>query len=256
MRTIALTIAYAGTDFVGWQMQPNGVSIQGCVQEAVKRLTGEAVPVVAAGRTDAGVHALGQVAHLRTTSSIPAEGFVGGCNRFLPEAIAIVDARDAPEGFHAQRDAIGKRYRYRILEQRGRAPLARNRCWIVPGLLDREAMEAGADVLIGAHDFESFRAAGCTAEHARRTITRLSIEERAPAELGLAATGRVIDCVVEGDGFVRHMIRNIAGTLVEVGEGKRAPEEVGRILAARARTAAGICAPACGLTLERVFYPE
>ncbi len=246
MHTIKLTLSYDGANYVGWQIQPNGVSIQGCVQEAVRQMTGEGNNLQGAGRTDAGVHAVAQVAHFETQSSIPPEGFVGGLNGILPPDIAVRGACAAAAGFNARRDARGKRYQYRLLIDRVRRPLREGRVWRLERALDAEAMQAAADALVGTHDYESFRAAGCGARDAVRTITRMAIE---PERDELVIT-------VEGNGFVRHMIRNIVGCLVEVGQGKRSPADVACIRDARARPMDMPCAPACGLYLMEVLYKD
>ena len=254
LRTIKLTLAYDGTNYVGWQVQPNGTSIQEVVQEAVEKMTGERASVIGAGRTDAGVHALGQVAHFVTKSQIPPVGFEKGLNSQLPADITVVSAEEAPSGFHAQRDAKGKRYKYRLLLSPHPSPLALNRFWHLISGLDIKVMRRGAKVLIGEHDFESFRAAGCTCKHARRRIDRIDMRETLASDLNLGEKGTVIDLTFEGDSFVRHMIRNIVGTLVEVGQGRIGIDDVQRILEAKRRQEAGICAPPSGLYLIKVFY--
>ena len=254
MRTIKLTITYDGTNYVGWQVQPNGTSVQEVLQGAIEQMTGEKAALIGAGRTDAGVHALGQVAHFETESQIPCVGFQKGLNSLLPDDIAVVDAKEAPPGFHSKRDAKGKRYRYRLFIAPVSSPLARNLFWQIREGLDIEAMRQAAMCLIGEHDFESFRAAGCTCKHARRRIDRIDIAKTPASDLGLGEKGTVVDLTVEGDSFVRHMVRNMVGTLVEVGRGSIDVVEVGRILEAKRRQEAGICAPACGLYLVQVFY--
>ena len=182
MRTIKLTLAYDGTGYVGWQVQPNGTSIQEVLQEAVEKMTGERTSVIGAGRTDAGVHALGQVAHFVTNSQIPSVGFERGLDSLLPADIVVVGAEEVPSDFHAKRDAKGKRYKYRLLLSPHHSPLALNRFWHLISGLDIEVMRRAAKVLIGEHDFESFRAAGCSCKHARRRIDRIDITETpAPA---------------------------------------------------------------------------
>ncbi len=256
MRTLKLTIAYDGTPFCGWQVQPNGVSVQQRLQEALASMTGGQTNVIAAGRTDAGVHAFAQAAHFTTDSAIPCEGFVRGLNSILPEQVAVTACEEVRDGFHALRDAAGKIYRYLILASPVRDPMLLQRCWQLPAPLDLKAMREGAKHLVGAHDFESFRAAGCTAPHARRTIQRIEIEENQADALPfeIRTRGRFVSLEFEGDGFVRHMIRNIVGTLVEVGQGRVAPGEVAAIRDARKREQAGRCAPACGLYLVKVLY--
>ena len=254
MSTIRLTLMYDGTDYAGWQIQPNGVAIQALVQEAVRTMTGEENDVVGASRTDAGVHALGQVAHFETATAIPVEGFCSGLNSMLPEAIVVLAVEEAVEGFHARRSARGKRYVYRLLVSPERNPVLARRAWHLRRMPDLDAMRRAGACLVGEHDFTSFRASGCTSRHAVRTITRLAIDRRALAPGELAGEGELVEFTVEGTSFVRHMVRNIVGTLVDVGEGRIAPEAVGAILAARQRIEAGRCAPASGLCLVNVVY--
>jgi tRNA pseudouridine38-40 synthase len=256
MRTIKLTIAYDGTDFVGWQIQPNGESVQAALTRALREMTGSPDSIVGSGRTDAGVHALGQVASFTTDAGIPLEGFVKGLNSLLPPQVAVLSAEEAEEGFDAQRSARGKVYRYLILRSPHRVPHMVGRAWHLRETLDVGAMREAAGHLVGEHDFESFRASGCAAEHAVRRIDGIGISEEGegPDFLGVAGPGSIISLTFEGSGFVRHMIRNIVGTLVGVGRGDLAPKDVGRILESRQRKEAGVCAPASGLYLVRVIY--
>jgi tRNA pseudouridine38-40 synthase len=255
MRTIKLTIAYDGTNYVGWQRQPNGVSVQERLEEAVERMSGVRSAVVGAGRTDAGVHALGQVAHFMTESRIPSESFARGLNGLLPPDIAVLAAEEMPEGFHARHSARGKIYRYLLLDSCRRAPLLHNRCWQLREALDVEAMRRAAAMLVGERDFASFRAAGCGSRHAVRRLDRIEIaimrDDEALASWG--GGGRLVAMEFEGEGFVRHMIRNIVGTIVDCGRGELDPENMPQILAAAEREQAGRCAPACGLYLVRVI---
>ncbi|MFA4874270.1 MAG: tRNA pseudouridine synthase A [bacterium] len=290
MRTIKLIISYDGTNYVGWQRQPNGVSIQGRIEDAIATMTGRRSAVTAAGRTDGGVHALAQVAHFTTPSKILCEGFVAGLNSMLPDDISILAAEEMKTGFNSRRDAKGKVYRYRILVSKTRSPLLLNRCWQVRGPLDAGAMKKAAAVLVGEHDFASFRASGCGSRHARRRVGRIEIiaadwvrnyflnfpllckPARRPAGgegqgevdrdlppptppyKGGGCEGKIIEIEFEGNGFVRHMIRNIVGTLVDVGKGRLSSADLSKILLARKREQAGRCAPACGLYLVEVLY--
>lgn len=254
MKTIKLTLMYDGTNYVGWQVQPSGISIQALVQEAVQRMTNEDNDVVGASRTDAGVHALGQVAHFITARDISLDGFRSGLNSMLPPDIAVVRVDEVPDGFHARKSAHLKLYVYRTLISCERNPMFANRCWRINEVLDLTAMQMASSYLIGEHDFSAFQAAGCTARHAVRNVTQIDIASRALEPSMLAGEGEIIEFAVEGDGFVRHMVRNIVGTLVDVGRGKIAIDDVAGILHARERKQAGCCAPACGLYLAKVMY--
>ncbi|MFH0798951.1 MAG: tRNA pseudouridine synthase A [Pseudomonadota bacterium] len=277
MRTIKLTLMYDGTRYVGWQAQPNGVSIQALLQKAVCRMTGKETPVIGASRTDAGVHALGQVAHFRTSMDVLCDGFKMGLNSLLPEDIAVVGAEEAAEGFNSRRDAKGKRYLYRLLISGERRPLIMNRFWqmgVRPGL---DRLREAASVLVGKHDFASFKAAGCSSRNAVREIKNIEITHSFPSPLrgegqgeggncnrvtlpptpshqGRENCDEIIDITIEGNGFVRHMVRNIVGTLVDIGLGKIELDAIKGILEARRREQAGRCAPACGLYLMEVLY--
>jgi tRNA pseudouridine38-40 synthase len=245
MPVVKLTLEYDGTRYVGWQVQPNGPSIQAEIERALSGLHGAPIGLTAAGRTDAGVHARGQVASFRVDAPLPLRAYVQGMNALLPEDIAVRSASLEPDGFDARRSARGKRYRYRIVNTHTRAPLARLQAWQIFQPLDLASMRAAAAPLVGRHDFAAFQAAGCGARHAVRDVHRLEI---------LAPDGAEIDLVIEATAFVRHMVRNITGTLVEVGLGRRSPASVDAVLASRDRARAGRTAPAQGLVLEEVFY--
>lgn len=246
---------YDGTPFGGWQVQPNCVSVEGLLEEALGRMTGEEARVTGASRTDAGVHALMQVAHFDTARDIPPAGFMAGLNSMLPAEIAVVAAEEVSPDFHARKSSRGKLYRYRILVCRERNPFFEGRAWRLPKAPDIEAMREAASHLAGEHDFASFRAAGCSSRHSVRRIDRIELRE-VPVEEGFCrgAEARLIELDFEGNGFLRHMIRNIVGTLVEAGEGKISPDDARRILEAKKRAEAGRCAPASGLFLVCVFY--
>jgi tRNA pseudouridine38-40 synthase len=247
MPRIKLTLEYDGTDYVGWQVQPNGTAVQVVVERALERLLGERVSVASAGRTDAGVHALGQVACFDTTRVLPLKAYVQGLNTFLPEDVAVVRAEEVDPAFDPRRWSRGKRYRYLISNRRTRSPLRRRTHWEVFQPLDGAAMHAAAQRLLGRHDFSAFQASDCAAKHPVRELRRVSVEPGGPEEWVLT---------VEGTAFLKHMVRNIAGTLVEVGRGRRPVEWVGEVLASRDRRKAGITAPAHGLTMVEVFYGE
>jgi len=244
--TWKLTIEYDGGAFSGWQRQLNGTSVQQVFEEALASLHGgERTIATASGRTDAGVHARGQVVSFTTPIERPPVSYRRGMNTLLPETIAVRLAEPAPDGFDARRWADGKRYVYRILAARERSPLRRERTWQVFEPLDVEAMQAASRLLLGRHDFESFRASDCAAAHARRELRRLDVER----------TGDELVITAEATAFLKHMVRNLVGTLVEVGAGRRDAGSMTPLLAARDRTKAGRTAPPQGLCLDEVFYP-
>ena len=245
MPVVKLTLEYDGTRYVGWQVQPNGPSIQAEVERALAILHGAPRRVTAAGRTDAGVHALGQVASLPVEAPLPLAAYVKGMNALLPRDIAVRAASLEPDGFDARRSARGKRYRYRLVNLPARAPLARLQAWELFRPLDLPAMREAAAHLVGRHDFASFQAADCECAHAVREVRRLEVLGEGGGELAV---------VVEATAFVKHMVRNLTGTLVEVGLGRRAASSMPALLAARDRTRAGRTAPPQGLVLEEVFY--
>ncbi|HQR30749.1 MAG TPA: tRNA pseudouridine(38-40) synthase TruA [Anaeromyxobacteraceae bacterium] len=245
MATVKLVLSYDGTRYVGWQVQPNGPSIQAELERALSTLHKEPVRITGAGRTDAGVHALGQVASFPAARPLPVQAYVKGMNALLPDDVAVREAAVLDGPFDARRDARGKRYRYRIENLPTRAPLSRLQAWQVFRPLDVEAMRAAAEPLRGRHDFSAFRASDCEAAHAVRELRRLDVETPAP--------GR-IEVVAEATAFLKHMVRNLVGTLVEVGLGARPAASTAGLLASRDRTLAGRTAPPQGLTLEEVFY--
>jgi tRNA pseudouridine38-40 synthase len=245
LRTIKLVVEYDGSELAGWQRQKNGPSVQEHLERCLEAMVGEPVEVVGASRTDAGVHALGQVAHVCTRNqSIPEHGFRRGLNSLLPPAIAVVAASTVGADFHARFSAQGKRYVYQVLARPDRSPLLRARAWHRPHELAVERMRRATPPLIGRHDFSAFRAAGCGAAHAVRRVTGIDIRR----------DGDLIAIEVRGEAFLRNMVRILAGTLVEVGEKRRDPEDIARVLESRDRREAGITAPACGLTLVEVLY--
>lgn len=260
---VKLTLEYDGTRYVGWQVQPNGPSIQAEVERALATLHHAPRRITGAGRTDAGVHALAQVASFAEASPLPIRAYVNGMNALLPEDIAVRAASVEPDGFDARRSARGKRYRYRIRNGETRAPLSRLQEWQIFRRLDVDAMRAAAAPLVGRHDFGAFQAADCVAAHAVREVRRLEIEARAPTARSPGpgpgveaplAEDRELAIVIEATAFLKHMVRNITGTLVEVGLGRRDPATIPDLLASRDRTRAGATAPAHGLCLEEVFY--
>ena len=244
MRTLKLTLAYDGTDYVGWQRQTNGVSIQQLVEEAFVPLTGTAPTVAGASRTDAGAHALGQVASVTVDVDYDAYAIQRALNIRLPGDIRVVGSVDAFTGFHARSHAKGKTYRYRMATTPVLSPFDRRYVWHAPEPRDVDAMRRAAAAFLGRHDFVSFQARGSSILDTVRTITRFELVEH-PGEL-------IFD--VEGDGFLRHMVRAMVGTLAEVGTRLRPVESIAAMIAARDRRSAGATAPASGLTLVSVKY--
>jgi tRNA pseudouridine38-40 synthase len=271
MATFKITIAYDGTGFVGWQRQARGTSIQGLIENAVSALDGRHVIVHGAGRTDAGVHALGQVASFALVRDVDADTVMRAANARLPPAVRIVDAEVADAAFHARHCARAKRYAYRILNRRVCDVFERAYVWHVPGALDTGAMDAAARQLEGRHDFAAFQASGSAAKTTEREIFCVKLSTRGQVSLHLAETrprdglrggeleahgGELITIEIAGNGFLRHMIRIIVGSLVEIGRGRRDAEWLGRALASGDRRLAGPTAPACGLFLLGVDYPS
>ena len=240
-----LTLEYDGTAYVGWQWQKNGPSVQAEVERALSALHKAPLRVTAAGRTDSGVHALGQVVSVPVERPLPLAAYVKGMNALLPADVAVREAAILADGFDARRDARGKRYRYRIENPPTRAPLSRLHAWQIFRALDLEAMREAARPLLGRHDFACFQASDCESHHAVRDHRRLEVQ---------GAAGGAIEVVVEATAFVKHMVRNIVGTLVEVGLGARAADSMNALLASRDREQAGPTAPPQGLCLEVVFY--
>jgi len=240
-----LTVEYDGGPFVGWQRQDTGPSVQQALEEAVEAFCGERRTVQGAGRTDSGVHALGQVAHVDIDKPADAETVRNAINHHLGRRpIAVLRAEAADADFHARFSAAGRAYLYRILNRRAPPTLAAGRVWWVGRPLDEQAMQAAADRLIGKHDFTSFRAVECQADSPVKTLDRLDVRR----------AGETIELIVEARSFLHHQVRNFAGTLKRVGEGAWTPDDVARILAARDRAQAGPTAPASGLYLTRVVY--
>jgi tRNA pseudouridine38-40 synthase len=277
MRTVKLTIAYEGTAYAGWQLQPGKPTVQEAIEKAVARVTGRHAHVLASGRTDAGVHALGQVVAFRTESALPAEVLMRAINANLPEDIAVLAAVDAPAGFHPIRDVVRKVYRYTIDDGPIRDVFRRHFVWhYVFGRLDVDAMRRAAVPLLGTHDFTSFETSGAKRKTSVRTVARLSVErgragqggERREARdegrgaadclarpiMPLCETDELITIEIEADGFLYNMVRTIVGTLVEVGRGSRPETWPADVLAALDRRCAGPTAPPQGLCLIKAEY--
>ncbi len=246
MPNFRLTLEYDGTEFRGWQVQGGGErTVQGVVEEAIGRVTGEVVRIHGAGRTDAGVHAEGQVASVALVTRLAAAELRSALNANLPDDLAIIDAVKVDDGFHARFSARGKCYCYRVWNGDTRSPLRARRTHTEPRTLDLAQMALAAKELVGRHDFSSFQASGAEVDTAVRTLSQLEIAGQGGLEIRFD---------VAGEGFLRHMVRNIVGTLLEVGRGRRAPAAMAETLAARDRAAAGPTAPARGLTLVAVKY--
>jgi tRNA pseudouridine38-40 synthase len=266
MRNIRLTLAYDGGDYVGWQVQPNGRSVQAVVEEAIQKLTGESVRILAAGRTDSGVHALGQVANFRTECNIPCENVRKGLQTFLPNDVVVLKACDVPLEFHATYSAKRKRYRYVIYQSLVRSPFLERYVWWRTEDLDTGHMQNAADVLLGTHDFRCFESHFPNKATSVRTVEEarffradgwavwnpwsLSLENRQ------GHNGAFLCFEIVADGFLYNMVRAIMGTLVKVGRGQWSPEDVRRIIETGDRALAGETAPAQGLYLVSVEYDD
>jgi tRNA pseudouridine38-40 synthase len=240
-----LTLEYDGTPFVGWQRQDNGPSVQGALEAAIEKLSGERVTVTGAGRTDAGVHALGQVAHFDLAKTFEPGKVRDALNYHLrPDPVSVLDAAEADSEFHARFSAVGRHYLFRILNRRSPPALEAGKVWHVSPRLEADAMHVAAQFLVGCHDFTTFRAAECQAQSPVKTLDRLDVSQRGE-EIHIEASAR---------SFLHHQIRSFAGTLKLVGEGKWQPREVKKALEARDRAACGPVAPPEGLYLVKVDY--
>jgi tRNA pseudouridine38-40 synthase len=245
MARVRLRLEYDGTEFCGWQLQAGDRTVQGELESAFARVVGHAVRVYGAGRTDAGVHARGQVAHADAPGALEPHVLHRALNALLPPDVAVLEVSAAAPDFDARGDARWKRYVYRILDRRTPSPLRRRTTWHLRAALDLEAMCEAARCLEGTHDFAAFRGhAGAAGANSVRKLLRLDLR-RDGDELAIAA---------EGQAFLRHMVRNLVGTLVQVGRGRLPPAELAEILASRDRARAGPTAPACGLCLDHVEY--
>lgn len=276
MRNIKLTIEYDGTAYCGWQVQPNGVTVQAVLQKAIRKMAGHKIDLQGASRTDSGVHAYAQVANFKTSSKIPCIGFLRGLNSLLPEDIVVRNVEEVPLEFHAKRDARAKHYRYLIVFGETRPAILRDRVWFAPTKVGHPALgrqtlvweiakkiNKAAQALVGTHDFTSFCGAGDNNKTKVREIygiqahviaSRREAAWQSPelngiaSACGLAMTNQLIAIDIIGSGFLKYMVRNIVGTLVEM------PQQMKKILAACDRKKAGVTAPACGLYLVEVKY--
>ncbi len=246
MRRIFLEIAYDGTNYSGWQVQNNAVSIQETIDKALSEWLGEEIHTIGASRTDAGVHARGNVAVFDTESLIPADKFAFGLNARLPEDISIQESFEVPAEFHPRFTETIKTYEYKILNRKFPDPTRRNDSLFYYGKLNVDAMNEAASYLVGPHDFKSFCAVNHDAKTTVRTIYSAMVDK----------DGDLITFEITGNGFLYNMVRIIAGTLIEVGKGKMKPEDIKMIMEARDRQKAGPTAPAHGLTLVEIEYPE
>ncbi len=247
MSRYKIIVEYDGTNLVGWQKQLVGQSVQGYLEAALKAFSHQSAEVFAAGRTDAGVHALGQVAHFDAELNMEMFQIREAFNAHLRDMkapVAVFDVAPAAADFHARFSAKGRGYIYRLLNRRARSVLLENRVWHVPFPLDVELMRQGAECLLGHHDFSAFRGAGCQALSPVKTLDRLDIVQN----------GDEIDFIVEARSFLYHQVRNMVGTLKMVGDKHLTPDDVKTILEGRRRADAGVTAPACGLYLSKVVY--
>ena len=246
MKRILLTVEYDGTNYAGWQRQINGLAVQQVLEEALQKATKERIVVTGASRTDAGVHALGQAVHFDTESRIPPEKYPFVLNTMLPRDIRVHTGREVPEGFHARFMTCGKRYTYRIVNSRHASAIRRNTHVHVPLPLDLVPMQEAAKQLLGTHDYAAFQAAGGTAKTTIRTITGAE----------LVRFGDEIILTVEGDAFLYNMMRIIAGTLIEIGLGRRSVKVFSEAYETLDRLSLGVTAPPHGLELTKVYYPD
>ena len=241
---VLITVSYDGTAYAGWQRQQNALAVQQVVEEALSSLTGESITVTGSSRTDAGVHALGQMVHFDTASRIPADKYPFALNTCLPADIRALQGRDVAPSFHARFDAKGKKYTYRIHNAPHASALYRNLCAHVPQKLNFDLMKKSLNDLIGTHDFAAFQAAGGTAKTTVRTIHDVALDK----------SGCDLTLTIRGNAFLYNMVRIIAGTMLDIGMGRLPEDAFSRAIVTGDRLALGITAPACGLELTEVYY--
>jgi tRNA pseudouridine38-40 synthase len=244
MRTILLIIEYDGTDYAGWQLQPNGLTVQEVVEGALAQLLGQHVRVHSSGRTDAGVHARGMAAHFHTAADLPLRAFREGVNTLLPPDVAVRAAREVGNDFHARFSARAKWYRYTIYRDAVRSPLCARTAWHLRGDLDFERLRAAAALLVGEHDFAAFRTSGCAAKTTVRELYAVAV----------SCDGPLVYLDLRGSGFLKNMVRMLVGTLVEIGQGRRPVDDLSRLLDGEPGLRSGATAPAHGLCLQEVWY--
>ena len=244
MRNIKLTIQYDGTNYCGWQKQPSSISIQETIEETVENIIGEKVELIGSGRTDKGVHANGQVANFLSETKIPEERIKFVLNSFLPEDIAILESKEVPLTFHSRYDAVGKEYRYYVLNSAIENPIYRNFTYHIPFKLDMGKIIKAKEYFLGTHDFSSFMASGSSVENTTRTIYSFDIYKK----------DDIISFVLHGDGFLYKMVRIIVGTLIDVGRGRIDGEMIPNIFDLKDRKYSGKTAHSEGLFLQKVFY--
>ena len=255
MKNIKLLIEYNGANYHGWQRQKCHDTLQEIIEGRLFRITGERAALISASRTDAGVHAIGQVASFRTNSNLEPATLQRALNATLPEDIRILNAGEAAAAFHPRYDALGKSYFYIISNTNFSSAFLYGYAWRVPYTLDLAEMKKTGDLLLGRHDFSAFRGAGCSAKSTARKITSLSIERINSIDFMTAKiNGNFIKITVEADAFLRHMVRNIVGTLVEVGRGEMTLNSISEAIKLKDRKKTGPTAPAHGLFLEKVSY--
>ena len=264
MRNLKLVLSYDGSEFSGWQVQPDAATVQGTLASAIGRITGEKVLPQGSGRTDAGVHASAQVATFITESSVPTANFVKALNDILPAAIRVLEVTEAPADFHARHSARAKTYRYRIFRDSICPPFLARYVWHFPYGLDEDAMAKAAGLVVGEHDFTSFAAVDPDRGRADEEVSRETVREKMPESVSenlrrifsssWERRGEEFVYTVCGSGFLHHMVRNLVGTFIQVGKGTLQVADVTRILEAKSRSAAGATAPASGLFLVSVEY--
>lgn len=245
MKNIKIIIEYDGTDYHGWQCQANLPTVQKTIEDAIRKITGENVKITGSGRTDAGVHAIGQVANFFIETRMDPETLRKALNSTLPRDISIIKAQEVPDGFHAQFSSRSKIYEYRIFNRPHRPALQRNRVWHIQEKLDTKKMGEAAAYLEGTHDFSVFATADITVKTTVRTVKRVHVRKTREG---------IILIEIEADGFLKRMVRMITGTLVETGKGKLTPEGFGQILAGGQKTKNVFTAPPSGLFLKKVIY--